>query len=120
MGCGSELSKAVIERCLETELDTHLGDAKHGRHGNANGNRRNGTSQKTVKGEQGQIEIDVPRDRQGSCEPQLVKTGQRRLEGFDEKILALYAGGMTTRPRPGPVARPLRGGGLAHPDLERD
>ena len=96
-GLLKQLSKAVIERCLETELDTHLGYAKHGRHGNANGNTRNGTSQKTVKGEQGQIEIDVPRDRQGNFEPQLVKKGQTRLEGFDEKILALYARGMTTR-----------------------
>src|SRR5690348_15524260 len=96
-GLLKQLSKAVIERCLETELDTHLGYAKHGRHGNASSNTRNGRSQKTVKGEQGQIEIDVPRDRQGSFEPQLVKKGQRRLEGFDEKILAMYARGMTTR-----------------------
>jgi putative transposase len=92
-----QLTKAVIERCLETELDTHLGYPKHGRHGNANGNTRNGTSQKTVKGEQGHIEIEVPRDRQGTFEPQLVKRGQTRLEGFDEKILAMYARGMTTR-----------------------
>jgi len=91
------LTKAVIERCLETELDTHLGYPKHARQGTATGNRRNGQSQKTLKGEQGQVEIEVPRDRQGSFEPQLVKKGQTRLEGFDEKILALYARGMTTR-----------------------
>jgi putative transposase len=96
-GLLKHLTKEVIERCLETELDTHLGYAKHGRHGHASGNTRNGTSQKTVKGEQGQIEIDVPRDRQGTFEPQLVKKGQTRLEGFDEKILAMYARGMTTR-----------------------
>lgn len=96
-GLLKQLSKAVIERCLETELDTHLGYPKHGRQGNETGNKRNGTSQKTVKGEQGHIEIEVPRDRQGTFEPQLVKKGQTRLDGFDEKILALYARGMTTR-----------------------
>jgi putative transposase len=96
-GLLKQLTKAVIERCLETELDSHLGYAKHGRHGHASGNTRTGTSQKTMKGEQGQIELDVPRDRQGSFEPQLVKKGQTRLEGFDEKILAMYARGMTTR-----------------------
>jgi putative transposase len=96
-GLLKELTKAVIQRCLETELDTHLGYPKYGRKGNANGNLRNGHSQKTLKGEQGHVEIEVPRDRQGSFEPQLVRKGQTRLEGFDDKILALYARGMTTR-----------------------
>ena len=96
-GLLKELTKAVIERCLETELDTHLGYPKHGRKGNALGNMRNGHSQKTLKGEQGHVDIEVPRDRQGTFEPQLVKKGQTRLEGFDDKILALYARGMTTR-----------------------
>ncbi|HEY7348783.1 MAG TPA: IS256 family transposase [Ktedonobacterales bacterium] len=96
-GLLKQLTKAVIERCLETELDTHLGYSKHARQGNATGNKRNGHSQKTLKGEQGQVEIEVPRDRQGSFEPQLVQKGQTRLEGFDDKIIALYARGMTTR-----------------------
>jgi len=96
-GLLKELTKAVVERCLETELGMHLGYPKHGRKGNANGNTRNGSSQKTLKGEQGHIDIEVPRDRQGTFEPQLVKKGQTRLEGFDEKILAMYARGMTTR-----------------------
>jgi putative transposase len=96
-GLLKQLTKAVIERCLETELDTHLGYAKHARAGNVNANRRNGHSQKTLKGEQGQVDIEVPRDRQGSFEPQLVPKGQTRLEGFDDKIIALYARGMTTR-----------------------
>src|SRR5512135_1548968 len=96
-GLIKQLTKAIIERCLETELDGHLGYPKHGRKGNATGNTRNGQSQKTLKGEQGHVQIEVPRDRQGSFEPQLVKKGQTRLEGFDEKILALYARGMTTR-----------------------
>ncbi len=96
-GLLKELTKAVIERCLETELDTHLGYPKHGRKGHVMGNSRNGYSQKTLKGEQGHVDIEVPRDRQSTFEPQLVKKGQTRLEGFDEKILALYARGMTTR-----------------------
>ena len=96
-GVLKQLTKAVIERCLETELDTHLGYAKHARKGNANGNMRNGYSQKTLKGEQGHLEIEMPRDRQGTFEPQLVKKGQTRLEGFDDKILAMDARGMTTR-----------------------
>src|SRR6266705_1061131 len=96
-GLLKELTKAVIERCLETELDTHLGYPKHGRKGNAAGNRRNGSSQKTLRVEPGHVAIEVPRDRQGTFEPQLVKEGRTRLEGFDDKILALYARGMTTR-----------------------
>ena len=96
-GLLKELTKAVIERCLETELDSHLGYPKHARKGNASGNRRNGSSPKTLKGEQGHVDIEVPRDRQSTFEPQLVKKGQTRLEGFDDKILALYARGMTTR-----------------------
>jgi putative transposase len=96
-GLLKELTKAVIERCLETELDGHLGYPKHARQSNTTGNVRNGHSQKTLKGEQGHVDIAVPRDRQATFEPQLVKKGQTRLEGFDDKILALYARGMTTR-----------------------
>src|SRR5205809_23158 len=84
-GLLKQLTKAVIERCLETELDSHLGYPKHGRQGNATGNTRNGTSQKTVKGEQGHVEIEVPRDRQGTFEPQLGNSGQTRLEGTDRE-----------------------------------
>src|SRR5690348_166768 len=119
-GLLKQLTKAVIERCLETELDGHLGYPKHGRHGHASGNTRNGTSQKTMKGEQSQSELDVPRDRQGTLEPQLVRTGQAPLEGCDEQILALYARRMTTRPRPGAIARTLRCGGVAGLDYQRD
>jgi putative transposase len=86
-GLLKQLTKAVIERCLETELDTHLGYPKHGRKDKVTGNMRNGHSQKTLKGEQGHVEIEVPRDRQASFEPQLVKTVQTRLEGFDDKLL---------------------------------
>ena len=74
-GLLKELTKAVIERCLETELDTHLGYPKHGRKGNAVGNMRNGRSQKSLKGEQGHVEIEVPRDRQGSLRAAIGEKG---------------------------------------------
>ncbi len=119
-GLLKQLTKAVIERCLETELDTHLGYPKQARAGTTTSNRRNGHSQKTLKGEQGQVELEVPRDRQGSFEPQLVKKGQTRLEGFDDKILALSARGMTTRDIQAQLQELVLGGGLADPDLERD
>jgi putative transposase len=96
-GLLKQLTKAIIERCLESELDEHLGYAKHGRSVEGKTNARNGTSRKTLKGTQGEIEIAVPRDRQASFEPQLIQKRQTRLEGFEDKILALYARGMTTR-----------------------
>jgi putative transposase len=96
-GLLKELSKAVIERALEAELDTQLGYAKHSRTGKSSSNARNGHSQKTLKGQLGQMESAIPRDRQAEYEPQLIKKGQTRLAGLDEKIIALYARGMTTR-----------------------
>src|SRR5947209_13984133 len=91
-GLLKQLTKAVIERCLETELDTHLGYPEHGRKGNAVGNMRNGHSQKTLKGEQGHVDIEVARDRQGSGLTPIGEKGSDALEiSFDEKILALYA-----------------------------
>ena len=109
----------MIERCLETELDSHLGYPKHGRKGSALGNTRNGSSPKTLKGEQGHVDIEVPRDRQSTFEPQLVKKGQTRLEGFDDKILALYARGMTTRDIQAQLQERDARGGVTHADLER-
>jgi putative transposase len=96
-GLIKQLTKAIIERCLETELDVHLGYPKHGRRTEGTANVRNGASRKKLKGAQGEIEITVPRDREASFEPQLIQKHQTRLEGFEEKILALYARGMTTR-----------------------
>jgi len=96
-GLIKQLTKALIERCLETELDEHLGYPKYGRSGEGSANVRNGSSRKKLKGAQGEIEIAVPRDRQSSFEPQLIQKHQTRLEGFEDKILALYARGMTTR-----------------------
>ena len=109
-----------LTREQETELDTHLGYPKYGRKGNANGNLRNGHSQKTLKGEQGHVDIEVPRDRQGSFEPQLVRRGQTRLEGFDDTILALYARGMTTRDIQAQLQERDASGKLAYPDFQRD
>jgi putative transposase len=92
-----QLTKALVERCLEAEMDDHLGYEKHQRSERANGNYRNGTTSKSVTGEFGKMSLEVPRDRQSEFEPQLVKKGQTRLEGFDEKVLSLYARGMTVR-----------------------
>ena len=75
----------------------HLGYPKHGRRETSTGNARNGTSRKKLKGTQGEIELAIPRDRQTSFEPQLVQKHQTRLDGFEDKILTLYARGMTTR-----------------------
>lgn len=96
-GLIKQLTKAITERCLETELDVHLGYPKHGRREDGSDNARNGMSRKKLKGAQGQIEIAVPRDRQARFEPQFIQKHQTRLDGFENKILALYARGMTTR-----------------------
>jgi putative transposase len=92
-----QLTKRVVERALEAELTAHLGYAPHARNGSDAGNCRNGKGKQTVQTETAQFDIEVPRDRDGSFEPQLVKKRQRRLEGFDDKVLALYARGLSTR-----------------------
>ncbi len=84
-GLLKELTKAVIERCLDTELDMHLGYPRHGRKGNATGNLRNGHSQKTLKGEQGHVEIEVPRDRQGTSMWFKIVAAYRSRENAREK-----------------------------------
>jgi putative transposase len=96
-GLLKQLTKAVLERAMAAEMTHHLGYEKHDPAGKNSGNSRNGKSRKTLKGEFGSLPIDVPRDRQASFEPQIVAKGQTRFEGFDEKILSLYARGMTTR-----------------------
>jgi len=96
-GLLKQLTKALVERALHAELTTHLGYEKHSAEGQHSGNSRNGTSAKRLKGEFGTLEIAVPRDRQSSFEPKLVPKGQTRWQGFDDKILSLYARGMTTR-----------------------
>lgn len=96
-GLLQQLTKALVERALTGELTHHLGYEKHSAAGDNSGNSRNGTSPKTLKGKRGQVQIDVPRDRDSSFEPQLVKKGQTRFDGLDEKIISLYSRGMTQR-----------------------
>ncbi len=92
-----QLMKMTIQKALDAEMENHLGYEKHSPAGRNKKNSRNGYSSKTIKGDSGELEIEVPRDREAEFEPQLVKKGQRRLLGFDEKIIALYAKGQTTR-----------------------
>ena len=96
-GLLKHLTKLVVERALEAEMTEHLGHGKHEPVANASGNTRNGKSRKTLKGEFGELPIEVPRDRHGSFEPQLISKHQTRWAGFDDKILSLYARGMTVR-----------------------
>ena len=96
-GLLGQLTKALVERCLEAEMDDHLGYEKNERTGRGGENRRNGYTKKTVITDQGDVTLGVPRDRNGAFEPQIVQKRQTRLEGFDDKVLALYARGMTVR-----------------------
>jgi transposase-like protein len=107
-GALRSLMKAALEQMLNTELNVHLGrgtplaEQSLGAgvaEGGAAGprNRKNGTTPKTIQGDMGQLPLEIPRDRNGTFEPQLIGKHQRRLAGFDEKILALYAKGLTTR-----------------------
>jgi transposase-like protein len=96
-GLVKELTKRLVERALEGELTAHLGYAKNAVAGRNGRNSRNGRADKRVKTDSSDLVIEVPRDRDGTFEPQLVRKRQRRLAGFDDKVLALYARGMTTR-----------------------
>jgi putative transposase len=108
-GLLKRLKKALIERALGAELTVHLGYEKGDPAGRGTGNIRNGYSKKTLKTDDGNVEIEVPRDRQGSFEPQLVPKGETRFDGvacpraglrpvpWDDRILSLYARGMTVR-----------------------
>jgi putative transposase len=96
-GILKQLTKAIVERALQAELAIHLGHDKHEAVVNDSGNTRNGSSAKTLKSDFGALPIDIPRDRDGSFEPQLVAKHQTRWTGFDDKILSLYARGMTVR-----------------------
>jgi putative transposase len=96
-GILKQLTTALVERALEAELSTHLGYGKHEPRPEGQTNSRNGYSQKKVQGDFGVAEIAIPRDRSGEFEPLMVKKGQSRLSGLDEKIIALYARGMSVR-----------------------
>lgn len=96
-GLLSQVTKAVLERALAEEMTEHLGYEKHDPAGRGSGNSRNGTTGKTLLTEVGGIDLEVPRDRNGSFAPRIVRKGQTRLDGFNERIIALYARGLTTR-----------------------
>jgi putative transposase len=96
-GLLSQLTKRLVERAMEVELTDHLGYEPHLEPPGGTGNARNGTTPKTLVTEHGAVQIDAPRDRNGSFEPQIIRKRQRRFEGFDEKILALYSRGLSTR-----------------------
>jgi putative transposase len=96
-GLLKQLTRRVVERAMQAEMDLHLG-YEHGSEPPAEQpSRRNGSSTKTLITDQGSVEIMVPRDREGSFEPQIVPKHQRRFAGFDDKIISMYARGMTTR-----------------------
>jgi putative transposase len=96
-GLLSQLTKRVVERAMEVELTDHLGFEPHQEPPGGAGNTRNGSTPKTLTTEHGPVGIRTPRDRDGSFEPKIVRKRQRRFEGFDEKILALYSRGLSTR-----------------------
>jgi putative transposase len=96
-GLFKRLTGALIERALSAEMTQHLGYEAHAVEGRKSGNSRNGVGQKTLVTDQGEVTIEVPRDRNGTFEPQLVKKHQRRFTGFDDKILSMYARGMSAR-----------------------
>ncbi len=96
-GLLKQLTKALVERALQAEMVEHLGHDKNEPVVNATGNARNGRSEKTLLGDFGELPIDIPRDRQGSFEPQLIGKHRTHWKGFDDKIISLYARGMTVR-----------------------
>lgn len=96
-GLLSQLTRRLVERALEVELTDHLGYEPHQEPPGGVGNTRNGSTAKTLLTEQGEVRIETPRDRKGTFEPQIVRKRQRRFEGFDDKILALYSRGLSTR-----------------------
>ena len=96
-GILEQLTRRVVERALDAEMTHHLGHEKHGRVGNTTGNTHNRTSRKTLKGKTGEVAVGIPRDRDGSFEPQLVEKHQTHWQGFDDQIISLYTRGMSVR-----------------------
>lgn len=95
-GLFTQLKKQIVDRVLESELNHELGYSKHSKTPKTNKNRRNGSYEKTVIDDDGyKIPIEVPRDREGTFDPKLIPKGVRRFTGFDEKVISLYARGMT-------------------------
>lgn len=96
-GLMKELKVRLMERMLGAELTEHLGYEPNGEPASQQANRRNGATRKVLKGNDGAVPIDIPRDRDGSFEPELIQKGQTRIDGMDDKIIALYAAGLSTR-----------------------
>jgi len=96
-GLMKELKVRLMERMLGAELTEHLGYEPHGEPDSQQTNRRNGATRKVLKGNDGAVPIDIPRDRDGSFEPELIRKGQTRIDGMDDKIIGLYAAGLSTR-----------------------
>ncbi len=96
-GLLKQLTKQVLERAMQAEMTDHLGYEKNAPSTNKVGSTRNGSYQKRIKGEFGELDITVSRDRDASFDPAILPKGQSRFSGFDDKIIALYARGMTTR-----------------------
>src|ERR1700745_517652 len=96
-GLLKQLTKQLLERAMVAELTNHVGYEKHDAAGHKSGNSRNGKSAKTLKGSFGTMPIEIPRDRNGTFEPQIIEKHQTRVTGFDENIISLYSRGLTTR-----------------------
>jgi putative transposase len=96
-GLLKQLTKAVLEKALEGEMTHHLGYEKHDSKGWGSGNSRNGKYSKTIKGDFGEMPVSIPRDRRSKFEPVIIPKGERHFKGFDDKIISMYARGMTTR-----------------------
>ena len=96
-GLLKQLTKALLERAMQAEMTDHLGYEKHDPAGKNSGNSRNGATTKTLKGDFGEVPLETPRDRNGSYEPKIIGKGQTRFTGFDDRIVSMYACGMSTR-----------------------
>jgi len=96
-GLLKQLTKRLLERAMQTELTEHLGYEKHAPTGKNSGNSRNGGYKKTISGDFGNLDITTPRDRNSTFEPVILPKGETRFTGFDDKIISMYARGMTTR-----------------------
>lgn len=96
-GLLKQLTAALVEKALQAEMTEHLGYEKHAVSGRGSGNSRNGKTDKTLKSESGEMAVEIPRDRNGTFVPQLVKKHETHFDGFDDKIISMYARGMTVR-----------------------
>ncbi|KJW03567.1 transposase, Mutator family protein [Rickettsia endosymbiont of Ixodes pacificus] len=94
-----EIKKQIVNKILEKEMESHIGYEKHSKNEKDSDNRRNGNYEKTLIDPEGRkLKVEVPRDWDGEFEPQLIPKGVRKFEGFDDKVISLYARGMTIRP----------------------